>query len=46
MIQMWQNGVMMGLISKVEADQLVYEGSYRWINTQAVEWLGRMGNHV
>lgn len=40
MIQFWQFGSMMGLITKKEAIQLVNEGNYKVINDQSIEWIG------
>ena len=38
-VQYWQNGLMMGLISRQEADEMLKCG-YKEINSQAIEWEG------
>lgn len=38
-VQLWQRGVMMGLIPLKEANDLINEGTYRIITTQAIEWI-------
>lgn len=39
-VQMWQNGVMAGIISREEANDLLDDGRYNIINAQAIEWMG------
>ena len=40
-IQMWQNGVMMGLITHNEATELLNAGNYHVITSQAIEYPNR-----
>ena len=35
--QMWQNGLMMSVITESEANELVESGTYRRINNQAID---------
>jgi hypothetical protein len=39
-VQLWQNGLMMGVIPQTEATELLAEGTYRVINDQAIEYIG------
>jgi hypothetical protein len=39
-VQLWQNGLMMTIIPKTEATELLNAGTYRLINDQAIEWIG------
>ena len=38
-VQMWQKGTMMSVISETEAKELVESGTYRRINSQAIDWI-------
>jgi hypothetical protein len=38
--QLWQNKIMITLISQSEASELISTGAYRIINSQAIEWIG------
>lgn len=39
-VQLWQNGIMITVIPRKEADEMLNEGTYREINEQAIEWSG------
>jgi hypothetical protein len=39
-VQCWIFGVMAGIIPSLEAQAMVNEGTYRIINSQAIEWVG------
>ena len=39
-VQLWQNGIMITLISETEATELINDGNYKVINDQAIEWIG------
>ena len=39
-VQMWQNGLMAGVITREEANDLLDDGRYEIINGQAIEWVG------
>lgn len=39
-VQLWQNGIMAGLVTREEANDLLDDGAYDIINAQAIEWVG------
>ena len=39
-VQLWQNGMMAGVISREEANDLLEAGRHDIINAQAIEWVG------
>ena len=39
-VQYWVHGLMAGIVSSLEAQAMVNEGTYRIINSQAIEWVG------
>lgn len=41
-IQFWQNGIMIGFVSHIEAIKMVDSGMYRIINSQTIDWTGVM----
>lgn len=41
-VQLWQNGIMAGVIPRDDASELLKEGKYELINAQAIEWRGEL----